>query len=235
MEHAAAQPWRGACAKCAERSRARAVTGRSGGVRSYTCAMDEQIRTLIRQKLEVIMREEDAHLSTDLDTHWKRIDPSPHCVWIGDTMREVQRTCHGSITMRGARAAGMISKTLARLKPAYEKGLADELKSMTDPYFPEDLCLAASIGARGVHERRGDPRKFDERAYEHALTLARVDSANASRAARHKVHLAIDEYALVAKGEKGGGWDWLELKPNFYGIGVNLKNLFTRKRKSTHE
>lgn len=198
--------------------------------------MDESFRSLIQQKLEVIAREEDAELTASMTTIWGRVDPSPHCPWVGELMQSVNRTCYQSIVTRGARVALTLAKTLANLKPRYEKNLAAELKALVDPFFPEDLYLAPAINTRGVYQRRGDPRKFDDSAYEHALVLARVGSANGSRDAKHKAHLAIDEYELAAKNDRcSAGKRFLEslqLKPNFFGLGIDLKALFSRNKKS---
>jgi hypothetical protein len=193
--------------------------------------MDEQIRSLIRQKLEIIAREEDAALMNYVDTVWKDVDPGPHCAWIGEAMQRVNQACVRAIDARGVRMALTLSKTFANLKPRYTKNLAAELKALVDPFFPEDLYLAPAINTRGVYQRRGNPQKFNERTYEHALVLARVGSANTLRDSKQRAYLAIDEYMLLAKSEHGGGfWDSLELKPNIYGLGINLKKLFSRNK-----
>ncbi len=186
---------------------------------------------MIQRKLEVIARDEDDIVSGQVNSVWENVDPGPHCPWIGEAMERVNRACARAIDSRGTRMALSLSKTLPKFKLRYTKQLAAELKALIDPFFPEDLYVAAAVNAHGVYQRRGNPQKFDERAYEQALVLARVGSANMARDAKQKAYLAIDEYILLARSEQGGGsWDWLELKPNFYGLGVNLKKLFSRNK-----
>ncbi len=225
-------------------SLARAVTGRhirsgaqsirSGAAlladRGYTCAVDQELRSLIHQKLDAIARYEDSALIGSLGVSWKGVGPAPHCPWVGDLMRTVQHQCHQSVVTRGVRVTHTLEETLKAIKPPYEKNLAADLKAIVDPFFPEDLCLAPAITTRGVYERH-NPQKFDERMYEHELALVRVGVANASRDAKQKAHFVIDEYVLAMKNQKSGGWwDSVQLKPGFFGIGVDLKKLFNRNK-----
>ena len=193
--------------------------------------MDEQLRSLIQKKFEIIAREGDGSLMGRIDTVWNDIDLGPHCPWIGEAMKRVNHACGTEIETRGIRMSRTLSKTLADLKPRYTKTLAAELKALIDPFFPEDLYVAPAINTRGVYQRRGNPQKFDESTHEQGLVLARVGSANTSRDAKQRVYLAIEEYMLMAKGQQAGGfWDSLEVKPSFYGISFNLKKFFTRNK-----
>lgn len=200
--------------------------------------MDEELRSLIYRKVDAIARAEDADLISSLGVSWKDIGPAPQCPWIGDFMRTVQRYCHQSVVKRGDRVAKMLEETLKTIKPPYEKNLADDLKAIVDPFFPEDLCLAPAITTRGVYERH-NPQKFDEPIYEHELTLVRVAVANASRDAKQKAHFVIDEYVLSIKQQSASTsnrlWDAVNLRPGAFGMNIDLKRLFRRGKGSSRE
>jgi len=200
--------------------------------------MDEQLRTLLTQKLETIAREEYARLIPHVDVQCKKVDPSPNCIWIGDLMENVQRLCHRALVLRGECFADMLTDTLRNVRPSYEPNLAAELKAIVDPLLPEDLYVAASINCRGAFQRHGNPAKFNDGFYEHMLTIARVDSINTAREAKLKAYIAIDEYVLSVKNEQAVRpgkvkrfWESVQLKPNFFGLGLDLKELFSRKNK----
>jgi hypothetical protein len=201
--------------------------------------VDQDLRSLIHRKLDAIARAEDADLIGSLGVSWKDVGPAPHCPWIGDFMRTVQRYCAQSVIKRGVRVAQTLDETLKAIKPPYEKNLAAELKAIVDPFFPENLCLAPAINTRGVYERNR-PDKFDEHAYEHELALVRVAVANTSRDAQQKAHFVIDEYVLSMKHGQSVSrlnriWDAVNLRPGAFGIGIDLKKLFTRKKAPSRE
>ena len=200
--------------------------------------MDEDLRSLIHQKLDAIARYEDSAMISSVAQVWKAVGPAPDCPWVGDVMRSVQHQCHQSVATRGVRVAGALGETLSAVKPSYEPSLAAALKAIVNPFFPEDLCLAPAISTRGVYERH-NRRKFSERIYEHELALVRVAVANASRDAKQKAHFVIDQYVLAAKNERPRGvrrlWDAVNLRPGLFGVGIDLKKLFGRSRPSSRE
>ena len=204
--------------------------------------MDSRIKTLLEQKLAALAREQDAELMTKVNTAWKKVSPAPDCIWIGDLMKDVRHACHVAVVERGRRVAAMLADTLRALKVCDENGLNVELGKLLDPLFPEDLYLAPVLNCRGVFERHGNPRRFDECAFEHELTLARVGIINASREARAKAQLAIDEYLLSVKPlhEEPKGfwaqvWEATNLRPGFFGIAIDLKKLFSRKKQPARD
>lgn len=200
-------------------------------------AVNPAIKTLLEQKLDRLAREQLAELMPKVDAAWARLNPGPNCIWIGDLAKEVRLACGKAIVELGDRVAAMLAETLRTLKVPYEEGSSAELGKLLEPVFPEDLYLAPVINTRGVHERRGNRQRFDERIFDLELGSARVMSANGSRDARAKAQLAIDEYLLSVKSDgvtsKGWAsrlWDAFNVRPGLFGIGVDLKKLFGKKR-----
>lgn len=194
--------------------------------------MDSKLKRLIEQKLAALAREQDAELMGLVDAAWSKVNPAPNCIWIGDLMKEVRSACQAAVVERGRGVAALVGDTLRGLNVLGEKDLAAKLGALLDPIFPEDLYLAPVLNCRGVFERRGNPRRFDERIFEHELALARVGVINASREARAKTQLVIDEYLLSAgpQGFWARAWDATSLRLMFFGTGIDLKKLFSRKK-----
>jgi len=199
--------------------------------------MDEQLRSLIQQKLETISQDQYAHLTPQVDAQWKKVTPGPDCIWFVDLMENVQRLCHRTIVQRGARFADTLTDTLRNVRPSYESNLAAELKAIVDPLLPEDLYVYASINCRGVFQRHGNPQKFNDSIFEQLVAMARADSMNTTRDAKNTAHIAIDEYVLSMKNQQSvqpttrDRWmDSVQLRPSFFGIGIDLKKLFSRKK-----
>jgi hypothetical protein len=199
--------------------------------------MDPAVKTLLEQKLDRLAREQLAELMPKIDAAWARVNPGPNCIWIGDLAKEVRLACGKAIVELGDRVAAMLTETLRTLRLPYEEGLTEQLAKLLDPLFPENLFLAPVENTRGVHERGGNPQRFDMRAFDHELVLAQVTSANASRDARAKAQLAIDEYLLSVKSGRvtpkrwpSRLWDAFNVRPGLFGIGIDLKKLFGKKR-----
>jgi hypothetical protein len=158
-------------------------------------------------------------------------------------MESVQRLCHHTIVQRGERFAATFTDTLRSVKPSYEANLAMELKAIVDPLLPEDLYIYASINSKEAYRFHGNPQKFNDNIFEQLVTLARVDSANTTRDAKRAVHIAIDEYVLSVKNQESAKtltttervMESVQLRPSFFGIGVDLKKLFTRGKSTSRE
>ena len=202
--------------------------------------MDEQLRTLLRQKLEVIAQDEDACLIPHVDAEWKKVTMGPECIWFVELMENVQKLCHHAIVNRGERFARTLTETLCNVRPDYEADLASELKAIVDALLPEDLYVAASEHCRGCYERHGNPRKFHPDFFQQLVTSARVGSANTTRDAKLKAHIAIYEYVLSVKKEQMPGkltraWEATGLRPGLFGISFDVKRFFSRKKTNSRD
>jgi hypothetical protein len=105
--------------------------------------------------------------------------------------------------------------------------------------FPEDLHLDAVLNAPHAVRRRGLLVNWSEGSFDLIAAGARASLANASRDARAKLQLVIDEYLLSVRPQpsatqsktlKSRLFDSVSLKPGAFGLSIDLKNLFTRKR-----
>ena len=200
--------------------------------------MDLQIKKLFEQKLEALAHEQDGEVMAKVTTAWKNARPGHiNGVWVGEMTKDVQAACHTAIVERGRRVAAMFAETLRTLKVPYEDGLSAELGTLLDPIFPEDLYLAPMTNTPGVIERSGALHNFSEYRFDLYLSTAYVGCINLARDARAKAQLVIDEYALSArpgtttteKGWLARVWEATNLRPGAFGVGVDLKQLFSRK------
>ena len=201
--------------------------------------MDPQIKKLLEQKLEMLAHDQDGEVMTKVTTAWKNARPGHiNGVWVGEMTRDVQAACHTAIVERGRRVAAMLAETLRTLKVPYEEGLSAELGALLDPIFPEDLYLAPMTNTPGVIERSGALHNFSEYRFDLYLSTARVGCINLARDARTKGQFVIDEYLLsvkpgaavtATKGWPSRVWEATNLRPGAFGVGVDLKRLFSRK------
>jgi hypothetical protein len=185
----------------------------------------------------MIVRDEVAEFAEQLRLAWDHVSiDQSGTIQPGSLFGELQSAAYRIVVQRGTRVAAMLSETLRTLKVPYEESLSVELAALLDPLFPEDLHLAALLNAPDVLKRRGLPVNLDERSFDRVAVTAQGAIANASREARTKVQLVIDEYLLSIKptdlppqGWLRRVWNALSLRLSFYGIGIDFKKLFSHK------
>jgi len=202
--------------------------------------VNPQAKVLLEQKLAIIVRDEVAELAEQLRPAWDQVSiDQSGTIQPGSLFGELQSAAYRVVVQRGTRVAAMLSETLRTLKVPYEENLSVELAVLLDPLFPEDLHLAALLNAPDVLKRRGLPVKLDQRSVDQVVATAHAAIANASRDARAKVQLVIDEYlqsvrtepAAPNKGLRARVFDSVSLKPGMFGFSVDLKTLFARKQR----
>jgi hypothetical protein len=204
--------------------------------------MDTEIKKLIEQKLVAIVRDQDAELVDYIRTAWEQVTVGHGgTLQPGNLLRDLQSASYRAVVERGKRVAAMLGETLRTVKVPYEEGLSTELANLIDPLFAEDLHLTAVLNAPDNLKRRGLPVNFDERSFDLVAGGTRAGIANASRDARVRAQLVIDEYLLSVKPEtppaetkdlKSRAWDAVALKPGAFGFSLDLKKLFGRKPQS---
>jgi hypothetical protein len=205
--------------------------------------MDPAIKQLLEQKLATIVRDLTAEFADQMRIAWEQVIVGQGG-WLhpGGLFVDLQSASYRTVIERGKRVADMLSETLRTLNIPYAEDLSTELGSLLDPLFPEDLHLGAVLNAPDNLKRRGLPVSLDERSFDLSAAGARGAIANASRDARARTQLVIDEYLLSVKSQAqlpekttltSKVLDSVSLKPGIFGFSVDLKKLFSRKSQSS--
>lgn len=174
--------------------------------------MNRDIASLLERKLVDALRRVDGEAEAAIRQAWVGIGPDPKTPFVSTTMGVIKQACWEGLQARERTAKEVVAHTLAphrsRLSPKFNQ----LLMAVVTKQFSTEQYVALVEHTPGVYQRSlARASKFEERSYNVALALVKVQSANAAHQAIERMSLVLQELHLQAVSGRQPWWNVLFL------------------------